>query len=259
MAASQDDDLWIFQAEGRVMSDEVLRQHHAVWEQKPILRLLYTEWYKEITWWLQPGKTLEVGGGTGNLKEFSQDVLCTDITRLPWLDAVTDAQFLPFLANSLDNIVLFDTLHHIENVTLFLDEALRTLRPYGRIVIMDPYISWLSWPIYHFLHPEPVDFSHNPLHLRATQCDRKPFDANQAISTLLFERSYDEFRAHYPQFEMRLRRRMALFAYPLSGGFEHPSLVPMRWVRPLLRIENALSVLSRFLAFRILVVLEKQG
>jgi len=241
------------------MSDEVLRQHHAVWERKPILRLLYTEWYKEITSWLQPGQTLEVGGGTGNLKEFAQDVLCTDVTRLPWLDAVTDAQFLPFATESLDNIVLFDTLHHIENVTLFLDEALRALRPRGRVVIMDPYISFLSWPVYHYLHPEPVDFLQNPLELRVAEPGRKPFDANQAVATVLFERSYDEFRSRYPQFEMRFRRRMAFFAYPLSGGFEQPSLLPMLLVRPLLRIENALGLLSRLLAFRILVVLEKRG
>ena len=92
------------------MSDDIWRQHHAVWEQKPILRVLYTDWYKDIVQWLQPGLTLEVGGGTGNLKEFSPDVVCTDVIRLPWLDAVADAQYLPFLTNSLANIVLFDTL-----------------------------------------------------------------------------------------------------------------------------------------------------
>ena len=239
------------------MSDDIWRQHHAVWEQKPILRVLYTDWYKDIVQWLQPGLTLEVGGGTGNLKEFSPDVVCTDVIRLPWLDAVTDAQYLPFLTNSLANIVLFDTLHHIENVKLFFDEALRILRPKGRVVIMDPYISLLSWPVYHFLHPEPVDFSQNPLRIQPAQRDRKPFDANQAVATMLFASSCDEFRRHYPQFDVRLRQRMAFFAYPLSGGFEHASLLPLRLVRPLLKLEKALTFLSRFLAFRMLVVLEK--
>lgn len=240
------------------MSDDILLQHKTVWEQKPILRVLYSDWYREIVKWLQPGRTLEVGGGTGNLKEFFPGVLCTDVVRLSWLNAVADAQFLPFSTNSFANIVLFDTLHHIENVRLFLDEAVRTLQPRGRLVIIDPYISWFSWPIYHFLHPEPVDFSQDPLQLRLPKGDRKPFDANQAVSTILFERSYGVFRKQYPQFEMRLRKRIAFFAYPLSGGFEHPSMLPLKLVRPVLALERTFQFLSRFLAFRILVVLEKK-
>jgi hypothetical protein len=53
--------------------------------------------------------------------------------------------------------------------------------------------------------------------------------------------------------------RLAFFAYPLSGGFEHPSLMTTWMVRPVLALERFLGVLSRFLAFRILVVLEKQN
>jgi SAM-dependent methyltransferase len=257
MAVAEDDRLRFFPAQGGVMSNEILRQHQAVWEKKPILRLLYTEWYREIISWLRPGRTLEVGGGTGNLKEFFPGVVCTDVVRLPWLDSVADAQFLPFEANSLTNIVLFDTLHHIENVRLFFDEALRTLQPNGRLVIMDPYMSVLSWPIYHFLHPEPVDFGQDPLQLQLSKGDRKPFDANQAIATLVFERFFDTFCHQYPQYKKVHHQRLAFFAYPLSGGFEHPSLLPVFMVRPVLALERVLYFLNRFLAFRVLVVLEK--
>jgi len=241
------------------MSDAILRQHKAVWEQKPILRLLYTSWYRELVTWLQPGLTLEVGGGTGNLKEFAPSVFCTDVTRMPWLDAVADAQYLPFATKSLANIVLFDTLHHIENVRLFLDEASRTLRPRGRLIVMDPYISWWSWPVYHFFHPEPVDLRANPLEVQASDRDRRPFDANQAVSTILFERSYDMFERDFPQFQMRLKRRLAFLVYPLSGGFERPSVIPAFLVKPVLCLERGIAFLSRFLAFRILVVLEKRA
>lgn len=239
------------------MSNEILLQHQAVWQEKPILRLLYTEWYQEISGWLQPGRTLEVGGGTGNLKEFAPSVVCTDIVKLPWLDAIADAQQLPFTSGSLANIVLFDTLHHLENVRLFFDEALRVLQPGGRVVIMDPYISVLSWPIYHFLHPEPVDFSQDPLVLTPVQPGREPFDANQAISTILFERSNRRFHALYPSLKKIRHHRLAFFAYPLSGGFDHFSLLPVFLVRPMLALERLLGFLNRFLAFRILVVLEK--
>lgn len=238
------------------MSEELLRQHKIVWEQKPILRALYTAWYEEIVTQLAPGKTLELGGGSGNLKEFAPNVVSTDIVPLPWLDAVADAQNLPFANESFDNIVLFDVLHHIENVTLFFNEALRVLRAGGRVVMMEPYISFASWPIYHFLHPEPVNFQQNPLDWVEPSRDRQPFDANQAFATILFERQYRSFQKKYPQFIKRYHRRMSFFAYPLSGGFDRPSLLPMNLLKPVLALENTLSSLSQILAFRLLVVLE---
>ena len=239
------------------MADEILRRHQRVWQEKPVLRMLYGEWYREIAEWLQPGRTLEVGGGTGNLKEFTPSVVCTDIVSLPWLDAVVDAQRLPFTNCSFANIVLFDTLHHLENVRYFFDEAVRVLRPGGRVIIMDPYISLCSWPVYQFLHPEPVDFSQNPLVLSPTEPGRKPFDANQAIATILFERSSRRFHELYPSLNKLRHHRLAFFAYPLSGGFDHPSFMLAWMVRPVLAVERFLGLLSRYFAFRILVVLEK--
>ena len=43
-------------------------------------------------------------------------------------------------SGSLSNIVLFDTLHHLENVRYSFAEALRVLEPGGRVIIMNPYI-----------------------------------------------------------------------------------------------------------------------
>lgn len=222
------------------MSEEILRKHKEVWNNKPIIRALYTSWYEEIATQLIPGKTLELGGGSGNFKEFAPNVTSTDIVPLPWIDMVVDAQNLPFANQSFDNLVLFDVLHHLENVTLFFDEALRVLRPGGRVAMMEPYISLLSWPIYTLLHPEPVDFSQNPLALVKPTLGRKPFDANQAFATILFERSFNKFQQKYPGFKKKYHRRLAFFTYLLSGGFEHPSLLPMVIVEPLLALENSL-------------------
>jgi SAM-dependent methyltransferase len=257
MAAVQDDGVRILSPEGGLMSEEILRRHQAVWNQKPVLRRLYASWYREIARWLQPGLTVEMGGGTGNLKEFSPNVLCTDVIRMPWLDALVDAQHLPFRTKSLSNIVLFDVLHHLENVRYFFDEALRVLTPSGRIVIMEPYISTLSWPVYRFLHPEPVDFRQDPFAIIEPAAGRGPFEANQAVARIVFERSYERFRRLYPQFTQLTHERLAFFAYPLSGGFDRPSLVPLWSIDMLLKCERWLHRFGRFLAFRLLVVLQK--
>ena len=241
------------------MSDAVLHRHREIWQRKPVLRQLYTDWYRDIAAWLTPGRTVEVGGGTGNLKEYASGVCCTDVVSLPWLDVVADAQRLPFQSGSLANLVLFDALHHIENVSLFFDEALRTLKGGGRIIIMDPYISWASWPAYRYLHPEPVNLTQDPLLLTTPQAGRQPFDSNQAIATILFEKELARFQSRYPGLAVRHVRRLAFFAYPLSGGFEHPALIPAWAVAPMLRLERKLEWLGWGLAFRMLVVLERQA
>ncbi|NOT23874.1 MAG: methyltransferase domain-containing protein [Nitrospiraceae bacterium] len=238
------------------MSDAVLHRHREVWQRKPLLRQLYRDWYRDIAAWLTPGRTVEIGGGTGNLKEYASGVCCTDVVSLPWLDAVADAQRLPFQTGSLANLVLFDALHHVENVSLFFDEALRTLKGDGRIIIMDPYISWVSWPVYRYLHPEPVDLTQDPLLHTTPLADRRPFDSNQAIATILFEKELTRFRARYPRLAVRQVRRLSFFAYPLSGGFDHPSMLPNCFVAPTLKLEKRLGWLAPFLAFRLFVVLE---
>ncbi len=239
------------------MLEDVLYQHRVAWQKKTILRELYVTWYREMASQIRAGNTLELGGGSGNFKEFAPNVVSTDIIPLPWIDAIADAQNLPFTDRSFDNIVMFDVLHHIENVTLFFDEALRVLRPAGRIVIMEPYISVFSWPVYHFLHPEPTNFKQDPLVWVEPSIDREPFDGNQAIATILFERDFDAFQKKYPALIKKYHRRMAFFAYPLSGGFDRPSLLPIQLLKPILALEKALSFMSRLLAFRMLVVLEK--
>jgi hypothetical protein len=89
------------------------------------------------------------------------------------------------------------------------------------------------------------------------QKSHQPFDANQAISTILLERSSRHIHELDPNLKKLRHHRLAFFAYPLSGGFEHPSLMPTWMMRPVLTLERLLGVLSRYLAFRILVVLEK--
>lgn len=241
------------------MSEDILVRHREVWERKPILKALYAKWYREIVTHLMRGATLELGGGSGNLKEFAPHVICTDVVKVPWLDAVADGQALPFKNGSLANLALFDVLHHLENARPFFDEVTRVLRTGGRIVIMEPYVSWLSWPVYRFLHPESLDWSRDPLVVHPPDPNRRPFDGNLAVATAMFERGFDRFAQLYPRLRKITQRRLAFFAYPLSGWFDPPSLLPAVLVKPVLAVERALGFMQRWLAFRILVVLEKSA
>jgi hypothetical protein len=94
------------------------------------------------------------------------------------------------------------------------------------------------------LHPKPVDFGQDPLALGTTQSGRKSFDANLAISTILFERSSRHFHDVYSTLKKLRHHRLAFSAYPLSGGFERPFFIPTWMMRPVLTIEHVLRALS---------------
>jgi SAM-dependent methyltransferase len=249
------------EAEGHLMAiDERPLDYRAVWRDKPALRAIYRAYYQEILERCRPGLTLEIGGGSGNLKSFMPLVVSTDILPAPWLDAVADAQRLPFASGSFDNLVLFDVLHHVERPRLFFYEATRVLRSRGRIVMVEPAITPVSGVFYRHFHPEPMVMSANPFVDGPLDPARDPYEANQAIPTLLFYRERARFEAEFPALRLIEVRRLALFTYPLSGGFRRWSLLPERCVQPFLRVERWLEpVLGRFMAFRMIVVIERPG
>jgi SAM-dependent methyltransferase len=233
-------------------------EYRQIWEGKPVLRRLYTEYYYRILGLCQPGRTLEIGGGCGNLKSFAPEILSTDIVFAPWLDAVADATLLPFAAETFDNICLFDVLHHMERPADFLADAQRVLRPAGRIVMIEPAITPVSYLFYRLFHPEPVDMTVDPLAPSQQRTERTPWDANQAIPTLLLFQCRAILHTRFPRLRVRLVQRIAPFSYPLSGGFRSWSLLPLGLVRPLVSIEAILEpLLARFMAFRLIAVIEK--
>lgn len=235
-----------------------LEEYRNIWANKPVLREIYNDFYRAILSYSIPGNTLEVGGGSGILTQFSDEIVSLDVQYAPWLDLVADAQSLPILDESFHNIVLVDVLHHIESPILFLKEACRVLKPHGRLVMLEPAITPLSWFFYKFLHEETVDMSVAPLVRTNRTRDKDPFDANQAIPTLLFTRYKRELCLKLQQFSIVDIKYKSLFAYPLSGGFKSWSLLPVSCVDPLLKIEKMLlPILGRAIAFRMLVILEK--
>ena len=240
--------------------DGRIAEHGRQWRQKPVLRDIYLDLYRRMAAELAPGATLEIGGGSGIFKEFAPEVVTTDILPAPWLDLVADAQFLPVAGGTFDNIVMFDVLHHIEFPRRFLAEASRVLRPGGRIILVEPAMTPLSWPFYHWMHPEPVDLSADPLRDGQPDPTRDAFAANQAIPTRLVGRDRARFAAAFPEFTVTRTHWLSLFAYPLSGGFQPWCLLPHALVRPVLWLEDVLSpLLGRLMGFRMLIVIEKRA
>ena len=61
------------------------RSHDArdAWMRKPSLRAVYTDLYRQLAARCVPGLTVEVGGGSGNFKDYAPNTVSTDIVSAP--------------------------------------------------------------------------------------------------------------------------------------------------------------------------------
>ena len=164
---------------------------------------------------------------------------------------------VPFANGSVANLVLVDVFHHLSRPAAFLDEAERALAPGGRVVVLDPYCSPVSTQMYRRFHHERTDLGAEPFG-EDESIGADPLASNQARATLAFFRHAEELERRWPRLLLIERARLALLAYPLSGGFTGRPLVPQRVGLGLQRLERRLSPLGRLLAFRCLVVLERR-
>jgi SAM-dependent methyltransferase len=239
---------------------ETLRAHRRAWEQRPLLRSLYQEWYQRIAQELSPvaGPCVELGSGIGAFKEFRPATVATDIRPTPWAEQVVDAEDLPYDDASIANLVMIDVLHHLPSPSRFLAEATRVLRPEGRVVLMEPYCSPVSTLVYNRFHEESTDLSVDPFGDQALSSGA-PYDANVALPTLIFWRQLDRFQVMYPGLSLRRRLRLAVLAYPLSGGFTKPALLPKTLERAAAWLEPYLAFAAPLMAFRCLVSLERRA
>ena len=236
------------------------KAYRDVWNRKPVLREIYADIYRHILEATVDGPILEIGGGSGNFKAFAPCTVSSDIIPAPWLDLVCDAQRLPFADSSFSNIVMVDVVHHIEYPIRLFREAQRVLRAGGRMVLCEPAITPLSGLFYRLFHREPVDMSANPLMQGTISHDKDPYDSNQAIPTLLVGKYRHELTRRVPELALERVAWFSFVAYPLSGGFQPWSALPLVAARPLLRAEWHLRrLIGRMAAFRLLAVYQRKS
>lgn len=208
-----------------------LYRHRKVWREKAVLRRIYNEeFFSRLLSHRAPGGvSVEIGGGPGFLRERFPEVISTDLIRVPWLQASVDAQRLPFRAESVTNVLGLDVLHHLADPIQFLRETERVLRPGGRLILVEPWITPFSRFIYRYFHQEDCDLSVRPWDAASQEARnaKKAFEGNQAIPYLLFgQRNVQRIMANVPKLQVKYVERFCLFAYLLSFGFKRPNFLP---------------------------------
>jgi SAM-dependent methyltransferase len=247
---------------GKTLSDLDHRQvlHRDAWKRKASIRLLYEDFHRRLLESCPEGHILDIGSGTAHIKELRADVISADILAFPGIDIVADAHLLPFQDGYFAGIVMLDVLHHLERPIDFLKEAARVLRPGGRVAMIEPAMTAVARGFYHYCHDEPVQLDVDPFARVAIDPNRDPFDANQAIPTLLFSTPAACARVEelIPSLRIFSVDWLSLFAYPMSGGLKSWSLIPSALVAPVVRLEERIPlVVRKKIAFRIMVVLER--
>lgn len=227
-----------------------------VWRHKSLLRAIYEQLYQRIVALVDPeleGATLEIGSGIGNLKAHLPNSLCSDLFRKSWLDLVCDGYELPFRDQSLSHVILFDVFHHLQAPFAFLRRVERVLKPGGRLIVFDPYISITSYLVYGMLHHEPValrrsiDLEEQPPH------PREYYAAQGNATRLFFSRGPMNWAPHWRLFHAEA---FSAFSYLLSGGFSKPAVYSGNRLAGLLALDAKLSRWPRLFAGRCLVGLE---
>ena len=212
--------------------------------EKKFLKALYTEWYTIIKNKLKDlpeGKIVELGSGAGFIKEVIPQAITSDILPLSSTDMTFSALEMPFADGELSAIVMIDVLHHIPRVADFFTEAIRCLKPGGKIIMIEPAIGLWGKFIYKRFHHEPLEPEAGweiP--------DTGPLSgANEALPWIIFVRDIARFRKEYPQLQLMGIRYHTPTRYLFSGGVSMRALVPSWFFHPMRWMELLLSPLGK--------------
>src|SRR5262249_45174681 len=144
------------------MGLELLADHRRIWTAKPVLADVYSVWFEALLGALDSShrRVLEPGAGPGFFADYARrhrpelTWISADVLAAPWNDVAADGLRMPFRTSALDAILAVDLVHHLARPGLFFAEAARVLAPGGRVSVVEPWVTPLSYPIYRWLHQE---------------------------------------------------------------------------------------------------------
>jgi SAM-dependent methyltransferase len=233
--------------------------HRQIIQNKPFLKRLYIDFYREFqksaVKILKKDKLLvELGSGGGFIKEIIPEVVTTDVLPLKGIDLHFSALDMPFENEEVDAFFALNVLHHIPDLRLFFHEIDRTLKPNGRILMIEPANTLWSRFIYTRFHHEPFD----PTAGWTLKDDSSPMTAaNDAIPWIVFYRDRQLFQKEFPSLKILSLQPHTPFRYILSGGLTLRQLAPTA-LYPLAKgLENLLSRLNDYIGMFLTIELKK--
>jgi SAM-dependent methyltransferase len=191
---------------------------------KPFLKAIYDEWYAMLEQNVPTGegRAVEFGSGAGYASMFIPGLITTELFP-SGAQVVCDAQAMPFADGALRAIVMTNVLHHMPRVRLFFAEATRCLRPGGKILMIEPWVTSWSRFIYKNFHHEPFDPDASAWEFAGSG----PLSgANGALPWMVISRDQKRFQQEFPTLRIDNVKLLLPFRYLVSGGVAMRSLMP---------------------------------
>lgn len=234
---------------------DAARHHACIIRQKPMLRALYTDFYRRIASRLpaDSNRVVEIGSGGGFIKEIIPNATTSDVQPLADVDMCFSATSLPFDAASLDAITMINVLHHVPDPRAFLREATRCLKTGGRVLMIEPANTLWSRFVYSRFHHEPF----NPTAGWSFESSGPMSSANGALPWIIFCRDRIRFEREFPALRIREVRPHTPLRYVLSGGLSFRQLVPGIFAPLVCGAELILAPVNRWLGMFLLIDVEK--
>ncbi len=230
--------------------------HSEIVQKKKFLKKLYIDFYTQFRKAVPEPETkvlVELGSGGGFVKEVIGSVITSDVLDLPNVDKVFSALEMPLDDTSVDAFFMFDVLHHITDPAAFFREAIRCLKPSGKIVMIEPANTLWSRFIYKNFHHELFD----PEAQWELQKLGPVSHGNGAIPWIIFSRDRLIFEKEFPRLRIVRIRNHTPLRYLLSGGLTLRQLLPS-FTYPIIKaIEYILSPLNNLLGMFQTIELEK--
>ena len=242
------------------LHQDSIEKNSEYWNQKPLLRELYGDFYRLVAKnlsKLSESRIVELGSGLGNIHEVIPSCLRTDLFPNPWIDQIENAYALSFPDETVSDLILTDVFHHLKYPGTALKEFLRVLRKGGRVIMLEPCLSALGLLVYGVLHDEPIAVTQN-IEWEAPvgwSPERVDYYAAQGNASRIFLGK--DFRHRLGDWQKLETVRLSAIAYAASGGFSKPQFYPTSALPLIRKLENILNLFPSLFATRLLVILEK--
>jgi SAM-dependent methyltransferase len=146
-------------------------------------------------------------------------------------------------------------LHHLPDPAAFFRESARVLRAAGRLALVEPWITPLSWVVYRFLHQEDCRLSVDPWRPFPRPA-KDSFDGDAAVPWKIVRRTPPPAWRGLGLLPPRAVRLNA-FGYLLSLGFRPLSLLPASLAGPMAALDRATRGVAPLTALRAVLVWDK--
>jgi SAM-dependent methyltransferase len=232
------------------------------WDRSQGLRFVYGEIYAGIRRRCTEGSTLEIGSGIGAGKAFFEHLVTSDIVKTPYVDRAMSAYAIEpdEERGAWANIVAIDVLHHLMQPLDFFESAANALKPGGRIILVEPAATFGGLVFYTLFHHEPIK---PQLIIPTFEFEANGPDgefANMGMGVGLFVRNRAQVEAQLALWGLSCKEVsfQDAFAYPMTGGYSRPQLLPTGGLKWLAKFEKYIpKFFFGLFGLRMVIVLEK--